>query len=81
VASSGNALGRIAAYAVYSLWCRRLGPWYNTRSRTICRFHPSCSKYAVTAYLKYGLVRGSILTICRIRRCNPANTNPCTDFP
>ncbi len=36
-----------------------------------CRFSPTCSQYGYQALEKYGLLRGSILTIWRILRCNP----------
>jgi uncharacterized protein len=36
-----------------------------------CRFHPSCSHYAVEAIRKYGAVRGSGYAVWRIIRCNP----------
>ncbi|MDD3374182.1 MAG: membrane protein insertion efficiency factor YidD [Candidatus Omnitrophica bacterium] len=36
-----------------------------------CRFHPSCSEYALEALQKYGAVKGSIKAICRILRCSP----------
>lgn len=36
-----------------------------------CRFTPTCSAYAVTAYLKRGVIMGTILTAWRILRCNP----------
>lgn len=36
-----------------------------------CPFHPSCSMYGYRAIEKYGLIKGSILTIWRILRCNP----------
>ncbi|MEO0082848.1 MAG: membrane protein insertion efficiency factor YidD [candidate division WOR-3 bacterium] len=38
-----------------------------------CRFYPTCSEYAKQALLKYGLIKGSVLTIKRILRCNPLN--------
>ena len=38
-----------------------------------CRFYPSCSTYAVTALRRFGLFRGTWLTICRLLRCNPWN--------
>lgn len=37
----------------------------------VCRFHPSCSHYAVEALKVHGLVRGSWLASGRIARCNP----------
>lgn len=36
-----------------------------------CRFHPTCSNYSVEALKRFGPIRGSILTIYRIIRCNP----------
>ena len=36
-----------------------------------CRYYPSCSEYAVTALKRYGLLKGSILSLKRILRCNP----------
>lgn len=38
-----------------------------------CRFHPSCSRYAVTALRRFGAVRGTWLTIRRVVRCHPLN--------
>jgi putative membrane protein insertion efficiency factor len=36
-----------------------------------CKYHPSCSQYALDALRRYGLVRGSILAGWRLLRCNP----------
>ena len=36
-----------------------------------CRFHPSCSEYTKQAIIKFGLIKGSILGLKRILRCNP----------
>ena len=36
-----------------------------------CKYHPSCSRYAVAALREYGLVRGSVLAGWRLLRCNP----------
>jgi putative membrane protein insertion efficiency factor len=36
-----------------------------------CRFYPSCSEYAMEAVNKYGLFKGSWLTIKRLFKCHP----------
>ncbi|MDQ3873933.1 MAG: membrane protein insertion efficiency factor YidD [Actinomycetota bacterium] len=36
-----------------------------------CKYHPSCSQYAIDALRAHGLVRGTVLTAWRLLRCNP----------
>ena len=36
-----------------------------------CRFIPTCSAYAATALRRFGLIRGGLMALCRILRCNP----------
>lgn len=36
-----------------------------------CKYHPSCSQYAIDALRRYGLVRGSVLAGWRLLRCHP----------
>jgi putative membrane protein insertion efficiency factor len=36
-----------------------------------CRFHPSCSQYALEALLRFGVLRGSVLALKRLGRCHP----------
>lgn len=36
-----------------------------------CRFHPSCSHYAVEAIETHGVLRGGWMTVCRLGRCHP----------
>ena len=36
-----------------------------------CKYHPSCSQYAIDALRKHGLVVGSAKAAWRLLRCNP----------
>lgn len=36
-----------------------------------CRYHPTCSSYALEALEVHGAARGSYLAVRRILRCNP----------
>lgn len=36
-----------------------------------CRYHPSCSRYAIEAIEQYGILRGVVLSGWRLLRCNP----------
>jgi putative membrane protein insertion efficiency factor len=36
-----------------------------------CKYHPSCSQYAIDAVSQRGIVRGSLLAGWRLLRCNP----------
>lgn len=36
-----------------------------------CRFTPTCSEYAIQALRKHGPLKGLVLAVWRILRCNP----------
>jgi uncharacterized protein len=36
-----------------------------------CKYHPTCSQYAVDAVRSYGILRGIVLAAWRLLRCNP----------
>jgi putative membrane protein insertion efficiency factor len=36
-----------------------------------CKYHPSCSQYALDAVREWGVVRGLVLAGWRLLRCNP----------
>ena len=38
-----------------------------------CRFVPTCSEYAYEAITKYGALKGGVLALWRLLRCNPFN--------
>ena len=55
------ALAPIRAYQ------RRISPLLPRR----CRYHPTCSAYAVQAIESFGILRGCVLALWRVLRCNP----------
>ncbi|MDO5148179.1 MAG: membrane protein insertion efficiency factor YidD [Oscillospiraceae bacterium] len=46
-----------------------------------CRFTPTCSAYAVTAIERFGIVKGTVLAVWRILRCNPFCKGGYDDVP
>jgi putative membrane protein insertion efficiency factor len=54
-------IGPIRAYQ------RWISPGFPRR----CKYHPTCSEYAVQAVQSYGILRGTVLAAWRILRCNP----------
>jgi len=36
-----------------------------------CKYYPTCSEYTKQAVDKYGIIKGSLLGIIRILKCNP----------
>ena len=55
------------AAAPIRLYQRVLSPALPQR----CKYHPSCSAYAVQAMGRYGILRGLVLAGWRLLRCNP----------
>ena len=44
----------------------------NLKNKNIrCKFYPTCSEYTKQAIEKYGALKGCILGIIRIFKCNP----------
>ena len=36
-----------------------------------CKYYPSCSAYALQAVQRFGILRGLVLVVWRLLRCNP----------
>jgi uncharacterized protein len=58
---------RSIAVAPVRLYQRVVSPALPRR----CKYHPSCSAYAVHAIRRYGILRGLVLAGWRLLRCNP----------
>jgi putative membrane protein insertion efficiency factor len=52
------------------LYQRLLSPVLNAFG-PLCRFEPSCSRYAVACLEQHGALRGSLLSIVRLCKCHP----------
>lgn len=46
-----------------------------------CRYHPTCSAYALEALRRHGGIRGSYLSARRIARCHPWGGSGIDDVP
>ncbi|MCK4420208.1 membrane protein insertion efficiency factor YidD [candidate division WOR-3 bacterium] len=53
--------------SVIRFYSRYISPLFPRR----CRYYPSCSSYAVLAFEKKGFLKGFLLSVWRILRCNP----------
>ncbi|MFO7277231.1 MAG: membrane protein insertion efficiency factor YidD [Pseudomonadota bacterium] len=58
---------RLIAELLIRLYQRTISPLLGPT----CRFHPSCSNYALEALRRFGLLRGGWLTVRRLARCHP----------
>jgi len=61
------ALPRLVALAPILLYQRVISPALPRR----CKYEPTCSRYAVQAIRRYGVLRGLVLAGWRLLRCNP----------
>ena len=49
---------------------KHISVWLSSKNIN-CKFYPTCSEYTKQAIEKYGALKGTILGIWRIIRCNP----------
>jgi putative membrane protein insertion efficiency factor len=53
--------------AIVRLYQRLLSPLLGN----VCRFEPSCSRYAVACLESHGALRGGLLSVVRLCKCHP----------
>ena len=58
---------KYVAIALVYVYRFTLGPFMGGQ----CKYHPSCSQYAIDALRKHGLFKGIALAGWRLLRCNP----------
>ena len=47
----------------------------------VCRYHPSCSRYALEAVQEHGVTIGSAFAAARVGRCHPWAAGGIDDIP
>ena len=61
-----SALRRVAT-APIRFFSRFISPGLPRR----CKYEPTCSAYAAQAVERYGILKGLVLAVWRVLRCNP----------
>ncbi|PWU20896.1 MAG: hypothetical protein C5B48_11910 [Candidatus Rokuibacteriota bacterium] len=54
-----------------SLVVRTFFPSPGVAGAPVCKYHPSCSRYAAEAFRKYDPMTAMVKTAWRLLRCNP----------
>jgi uncharacterized protein len=60
-----------ALIALVRLYQNFISPAIHTLTGPSCRFHPTCSQYAIEALKVHGALRGTVYTLWRLARCQP----------
>ena len=74
-----QASARLAVAGIH-LYQRALSP-AAARAGAICRFTPTCSRYAETVIARDGVVQGGWSAVKRIARCGPWTPAGTKDLP
>jgi hypothetical protein len=61
----------VPAAVAFWVYKRCFSPLLHAVAPGGCRYLPSCSEYAYTALVRFGVLRGSWLTLKRLLRCHP----------
>ena len=67
-----QGIAKVPRFAGIGLvWGYRLTFGWIFAGQSQCKYHPSCSQYAIDAYKEFGLFKGTVLAGWRLLRCNP----------
>ena len=67
-----GAAGLIAALLLSLISFYR--QWVSPMLAPSCRFHPTCSSYAIESIRRYGPLGGTVRAIARVARCHPLSS-------
>lgn len=70
IAIRWNTLARIPFLALIRLY---QATFSHALPANTCRFYPSCSHYGYQAIYRYGILKGGLMAVWRVLRCNPFN--------
>lgn len=68
---------RNACIAVLAIYRSAISPLYGD----VCKYYPSCSRYALEAIQQHGMIRGIWLGSKRLARCHPWAAGGIDDVP
>lgn len=77
VAQAILLLPRNACIAILSLYRAAISPLYGQ----VCKYYPSCSRYALEAIQQHGALKGTWLGAKRLARCHPWARGGVDDVP
>mgnify|MGYP001623988180 FL=1 len=60
---------KVCIYLI-NFYQKHISYWLETKNIR-CKFYPTCSEYAKQALEKYGVIKGGLLAVKRILKCNP----------
>ena len=55
---------------IIEFYKKSISPWFESHG-VHCKYEPTCSEYTRQALEKYGALKGTLLGIKRILKCNP----------
>lgn len=70
-------LPRNASIGFMLFYRRLISPLYGE----VCRYYPSCSRYALEVFQRQGFALGVLLAVWRLLRCNPFSPGGVNDAP
>ncbi|MDR0482162.1 MAG: membrane protein insertion efficiency factor YidD [Cellulomonadaceae bacterium] len=73
----GRSIAARGAVRVIGSYQRYISPLFGPR----CKYYPTCSRYAVEAITRFGLLKGGALAGWRLLRCNPLSNGGVDDVP
>ena len=70
---SPNTRAKVTGVRAVAIWPLRIYQRYLSplKGAPSCRFHPTCSSYAIEAIEVHGVLRGSWMGLLRVLRCHP----------